>query len=533
MFKCVDLIGPIPTLYMDSKSRFQTNVGASLTIILVILSFLCFAAFGRDMLMKSNPTMYQLNKFNMTNEIRFEEIPFSIGLMKIGGYPIKDLSRKLEFRFIYAITNTSDIENPTKFIKYDLVQCSKTKIFEKNYLDINSKLIGDPVNFFCLPDFSNLTLFGQFGNPEFKIGRMYVSQCQNSTTKNDCYPLNEIQEDLREFYVQYTFLDRYYDLSDYKEPLKIFWKSDLIQLSAFSSRSDQYTYKILNIESDDGFILESNKNILTSQFDTKMVLTMGYNPDYFVLVTDVSNISSVAGRKYSKIQNVLANTGGFIKFVMMVFTTLNNFLVKYLFAEKIYFKSLSKYMDFYQNFNSKHFKDINKSLEIHTTVSKLLRNNLVTNKITTKQKPKLNLRNILPPKPLRCRSFICIETNKFRLMNKINNIFKKEMDAVELFYLTQKFKFAEKIIFGKEEKKWKNILVHWNIIELGSMKTNYDKKQILHNKKNSNTLDKLLTEKRTLDTNSLIINELKQALVLIEDSNENRLETPHYKACSH
>ena len=160
--KAFDYIGFTPQLYIDSLKRFKTSLGGSLTILLVILSLLAICAFGKDLLFKENPSLYQYDKFSLTNTIDFKEIPFVIGLMKPGGFSIENLNRKVEITIDYSMTNSSNLEVPTKDLIYDLIPCVSSNLFKNDVMNITKNTIGDPKNFYCLPDNLNLTWYGKF-----------------------------------------------------------------------------------------------------------------------------------------------------------------------------------------------------------------------------------------------------------------------------------------------------------------------------------------------------------------------------------
>jgi hypothetical protein len=531
--KCLDFIGFTPQLFVDSSQRFQTRLGGFLTILVVLLSLLSLSAFGKDMIFKENPTLYQYDQFNVNNEIDFKEIPFLIGLMKLGGFSISEISRKLQVTLQYAITNSSNTDNPTEFIFYDLVPCLQCNLFKNNMMNIKKNLIGDPANFYCLPDNLTLSWFGQFGNPNFRIGRLYVRQCQNSTSNNSCLPIEEIQKDLTEFYAQYIFLDRYYDLTNYEQPVTAYWRSDLLQLGGYSSRSDQYTTRVLSLKSDEGLILETNNQITTSQFNSKIALAMGFNPQFFLLlVTDISNISTVLGRKYAKVQAIMANTGGFVKFVLLIIATFNNFISRYLFIEKIYLKSFIKYNQFYSGFNNSKKganpltspKEKNKKFTIPIVTNNYVnnnKNNVVSNSILISsnnnekniykknkvyEKKKLNYQN------LKCFSFLCYKKKRFDTLDQLDKIFISQMDVIKIFYLSKKFILTENLIFGNLGQKWKDLLVHIDITEI----IRSSKKKPYSNEINDmwKSLDILKNTPKTIDAHQILCEEIFKSDIL-------------------
>jgi hypothetical protein len=151
-FKLLDLLGPKVTLYSRSSSTLKTNSGAILTLIIGIFSIVCFVGLGMDMILRRKPSLYEYRMFNLTSEIKLEKIPFAIGIMRPGGGVINELNRKLRIFFEYALTNSSNLIQPTKFVNYNLVPCKETTLFKQNINEIKSKIIGQEDRFFCLPE---------------------------------------------------------------------------------------------------------------------------------------------------------------------------------------------------------------------------------------------------------------------------------------------------------------------------------------------------------------------------------------------
>jgi hypothetical protein len=312
-FKKLDLLGPKVTLYSQSSSTLNSNSGAILTLIIAVFSIICFVGLGMDMIFRRNPSLYEYRMFNLTSEIKLEKIPFAIGIMRPGGGVINELNRKLKIYYKFAITNSSNLNQPTEYSIYDLVECKETTLFKENIKEIKSKIIGQEDRFFCLPEEFKQSIVGQFGNPFFKLAQIYVDYCKNSTEVNTCLPKEIIKNDLSVFFAQYLFIDYYSDLTDYENPMKPYWRSNLVQLSSSSHRTDEYTYRIMNVITDNGLIMESTSITSSFQFESKISLVNGQNNEFILTIrTDVSNLNLFSGRKYMKLQLVIANTGGLI-----------------------------------------------------------------------------------------------------------------------------------------------------------------------------------------------------------------------------
>ena len=130
-FTSLDFIGMKPGLYINQSERHKTKIGAFLTIIISIFSILVFFDFGLDMLGKKNPSLFESKYFNLTSEMSLKMIPFMLGLMKIAGFTIPDLKRNIQMTLKFAITNSSNSQEPTIFTDMALSPCKESAFSNK------------------------------------------------------------------------------------------------------------------------------------------------------------------------------------------------------------------------------------------------------------------------------------------------------------------------------------------------------------------------------------------------------------------
>jgi hypothetical protein len=505
LFKMFDLLGPEIKFYSQSSSKLKSNLGSVLTIIIFLFSILCFIGLGMDMIFKRNPSLFEYRNFNLTSEIELAKMPFSIGIMRPGGGIINEIRRKVKVYFKYSITNSSNLNQPTEYKIFDLVPCTEVNLFKSNENSIKSKLIGDIDRFYCLPNNFKESLVGQFGNPFFQIGQIYVDYCRNSTELSYCLPLEIIKADLYLFFAQYVFLDYYSDLIDYENPLKAYWRSNLIQLSSSSFRTDEYTFRVMNVLTDEGLIMDSSRLLSSFQFDSKSGITSNANnQNILVIRNDISNINLFTGRKYMKIQLVIANTGGFIKFLTMLASFLLSYLNRYFYIETIYMNSLSFFnklcidepsTSLYQNskiqmvqlpvnnnfleFNS-DFVGKNKSQKSFNKETEIIKKTEKNENLTQEKTKNFNFRKIIYKKINVC-SPLCFNNRSMSSIKKLDNCFKSEMDIFNLFLLFQNYKLIENIIFDENSKRSLDYIFHINLVNLVKGNENIFRKTELKN----------------------------------------------------
>ncbi len=69
-----DLIGGTPKLFIDNSKKHKSKMGAIFSIIIAILSMLCFAGFGLDLFQKKRPELFNSREFSYDTSIAGNQI---------------------------------------------------------------------------------------------------------------------------------------------------------------------------------------------------------------------------------------------------------------------------------------------------------------------------------------------------------------------------------------------------------------------------------------------------------------------------
>jgi len=359
-----------------------------------------------------------------------------------------------------------------------------------------------------------------------------VTECKNSTINNNhCYPREEIlkDKDLTSFWGHYIYVDRYLDLTNYDQPIKEYWRSDLLPLFSHSTRSDLYTSRIVEIRSDEGIVLESFNNGKTNNLYNKGTSTADYNNEHFLSIgTDVNNISLVLGRKYLKIQAVMANAGGFIKSILLILIFINKFVSRRLYIEQIYINSVAQYNEFYKNFSLSAKNNYETELNSQTNRSNLknpieektinsdglkvlpLIKNNKEDIYNQKNKYHGNEKRKIRYKKLGIASFLCFKKKQFKITDHLDKIYTSQMDVIKLFYLFKRFTFTEKLIFGISGEKWKNFIVDKTIATFQKNNKNLKSDDLVA------SLENLKNTQNVLDINKILYREIVENEIIKE-----------------
>jgi hypothetical protein len=462
IIKSSDIIAPQPSWYVQGETRYKTILGGLLSILVAMLSILCFMGFGLDLFQRQRPIVYNSRQLILNNALKRNQTDFVLAPMMGGSQSIPNVDRKLKL-FIQVIDTNIDRENVTINKRYNLIPCSESTTYMENYNDIQSQLFGNHSKYYCLPQELTDDLSGKFGNANYIVYDFHVAFCMDRNDTDVCDDLTDIQDRLKLFYIHFLYLDHYLDLTDYASPFKEIWTSDLIQVTATARRSEEYYYKIVNINDDIGWILEDFDESQIFQFDSRSSITQGFDGvDILECKVSISNLNDNYVRKYVKLQEIFANTGGFVKFLLMFLSVITEYYSDRCFLNYILNKTLTK-DHFFNNLVNFDGRPLSKACVMVNQINKStdpIRCDYVSELQLKKEyclaNKKLQAKNLL--------SFCYRKNKKNQLLGNLNELYKKKMDVFTILKYLSRTSLMEQIVFGKEGQDCLKILHYHEMI---------------------------------------------------------------------
>ena len=152
-----------------------------------------------------------------------------------------------------------------------------------------------------------------------------MTYCNNQTEKAKgfgvvCKPKEKIESVLSSYSARFAFFDSYLVHQNFKEPLQPYLNSILLQGSNEKYNRLKAFFQNTYYETDDGWLLEELRNNYGFNFVRQEVTidtrteSQKYIPQTFFQLTianDPSGFHEKYTRKYRKIQNIMADIGGF------------------------------------------------------------------------------------------------------------------------------------------------------------------------------------------------------------------------------
>ena len=360
-FKKFDIISPRISIYHKGSLMHSSIFSGIISIISVLFIFIIAIYYSFDMILKTNPKVYNIEsyiedvpifKVNYTSFFHF------INIVTVGRTPEIDGIDFTKFRIIgskayYSVylhnnikglnhwiygpcNNSSDLGEIAKLITYDFFQkCACIK----KYYDHNTGKYYDIGN----PNFKWPEIGHGSSNDENMMYNIYLQNCNENNigeiigNDSQCKNITEINKYFQNskgqkiFYLY--FLDHYINNSDYRNPNKPYFSriETPFESGLFSVHSMKFNPSL--IKTDSGIIIPKIKEELSYAFDRneEYIKDKGVNDDIYVSYSLLfKNVMIEAERKYKKIQDIISEIGGFYKFAQLFAFYLNYFYHSYI-----------------------------------------------------------------------------------------------------------------------------------------------------------------------------------------------------------
>ena len=315
--KC-DFIGITPRLFFKGSFRFKTQIGGFLSLILTIFSLTISINFMYIFFSKNSFTLYE----NIVTRRRAQKI-----------YSRQDISIILLDKYFQKIENSSQIYSvyadiwtdkryyeqgsyisKTEIVPVPTEQCN-VSTYEKSNLWKDEKLINESYCFSQDAIDNHINSTGVYGETGYTGIVFWISLCTNSSTKNDCYPLEKSRELLDNVFVYVKILDIYFEHGNLNENAIEYIRSELIQASSSNYKRHWYLFQEVEYISDDGILfIKQNKNTFTTLSSSYNSVDNRANPTienaFFALSLNMDGTKKIINRKYCKVQNLFSDING-------------------------------------------------------------------------------------------------------------------------------------------------------------------------------------------------------------------------------
>ena len=361
-----DFLSTKPNLKINKKVRLK-NISSGLASLIAIMMIVSISLyFSTQLIVRENSSIIFNSVPNYEEKLNLSELPYMIGLFTNLGTPIQDSENifyiQSEIWNMYYDKTEGKSKQVAERITIKQEKCDIDKHFGK-YRDYFKEL-PDISSYLCpIPEQNNITIFRQFSTESIFIGH-YIARCVNNTALNrTCKDPATIQSSLANTYVTYKFFEYSINHKNITSPGYLSLRSDGLSVSSSIFTRYWYYLKTITYSSDMGFIFEDL--VIQNYFEVSRAVQnvnlnfQGTVPGSFALISLTMDYKSdFYHRSFLKAQSLLANIGGMIKGILLIF----EIIFYYTNTELYYYEIISSFFKIKSEQNSIEIPNLNNRL---------------------------------------------------------------------------------------------------------------------------------------------------------------------------
>ena len=482
-FSSIDFFGLSYNFNIDGEETHKTNSGAFFTIFYFVIIIGLFFGFGVDLYQRKRPKVSNSNKIVDYQETMLSNNNFTFAFRvedRTGAMIQNDSIVSLELTYFYYIMGK---DGAWKSIFSDILpfkKCGEFNLTKEKEVFYNISL----ASWYCV-DFDNFKIGGNWdGN--FVYGLIVnTKQCQYSKNKT-CLKEDDLKLSFQDeltgsnYFYSFLYMEALPEMDNFEKPINthLINKYDLLNLK-LTKRSIHF-YKQVTAENDKGWFISDLENLnyyssdsIISDFSLKEEFSQDVLYTHLIYLR---NKIDIYNRSYTKIQEVIANIGGFTKIFFSILSYIYLYLGKVLKNTFLIKKIESGVYEDYE------FKRNEEKINMSSSINKL---NLKENFNNTFNK---NHNNIFPhfrvDLPQNSPNILISKNNVLLKENVINpikqfkiNFFEKKNDPViylkKINYQNNNNISSRKILNQDEHK--------FNLLNLSFFRNFCKKRQALEN----------------------------------------------------
>ncbi len=342
----IDLYGLSVPLRYQQKSKFNTIIGASLSLITIISIFTVLMIFIVDIFNHKDFKIIQNSEqIYGKKQVDFSKVPILIGFINDSGRPVKIdptyLKITLDRNDHYPEINSEGImtlrreSTPIK-----LEYCDLNRHFDNDSEVIDMIKYYEYDKYLCPVPGQNLTIAGRFGDSihGYDMLEIHLIKCENNNQIHLCATEEEMQMFYKNSYMSIIYLSEAVDHYDVYHPIRKSFRSEVFLVVSNSVKRYYYYFSPGTYTSDTGYLFENEEVFNYSEYQTTVIDFVDEEDQSFYSGETLVEVSFSCmdryvhyERIYSKIQDCFGNIGGWIRIILIV----GQFVSDY-FSEKIF-----------------------------------------------------------------------------------------------------------------------------------------------------------------------------------------------------
>ena len=307
---------PSDRITFENHPNFSTLIGKFASWMLIAISVLTFVNFGSDMFYHKNPRS-MLSQI-VTPDPAYVEISENGYFMTFGLQDLRNKSIHYVDESIYTVQmlQRTKVGTNITLVPIPVGRCSIDQVPDRD--DLKGYYARNQINNqYCVKNESQAetALQSTWDGPFYKNILLNIYPCKNSSIPGSivCKPTEIIQAYLNSANYAMYFTNLAIDPGNFEKPITSFGKQLYTPISYTTLTYIEMLFGHFEFSSDEGFLIEDLNTTKSVQYlANRQILSFSSN---MVVQIDMKldKVKNIYTRKYSKLQEVLANMGGIIK----------------------------------------------------------------------------------------------------------------------------------------------------------------------------------------------------------------------------
>lgn len=327
IIKRIDTIGINIWFNFQGQFNIKSIFGGLLSIVFVAITASLFLGFGIDLYQRKNPK----TSFN-TMITDYEEVPTSNSKFTLA-FRLEDTFGQFfnksdiayiqvyYFKFIQSSIGEWSLDNYTIT---DPVKCSNLS----NYKEKEEQLSISLSQWYCFNFDNNITLGGSWAGNYVNGIQIISYQCKDEFKGGKCAPKEKVISSFQNnitgsgLFYSFLYMDSLPTLDDFSSPINQTLTNSFEMLNLQTTKRSVQYLKTVGVNTDNGWLFSDNSlkyiyssDYISTDFSMKSEWDQNVVYNHFIYLGTKKEIYS---RSYTKVQEIFAQIGGFLKFFDML-----------------------------------------------------------------------------------------------------------------------------------------------------------------------------------------------------------------------
>lgn len=319
--KKISIFGKDLQFEKDYNNKFVSLSSLILTIFVIIFTIIVGFIFGKEIYERKTPKFTSSKSPVSFENTKFfiQDMPILLNFRTKNVQPISDETIRKVLSFKLSLLTFHD--GIGKFTEKEIKKCNVNEFKNKEYEKLLEKEFSVPdLVYYCIsPD---EYVQSKRGATESQVLNIIVDKCIGN-----CLP--NIDNFVEGMYAAFSYLNSYVDPFDYNNPIKYYFEKFPIRLNNKLSKEITYSFTKNTLLTNKGWIFSDSKIQHYVTYDNVLRDVFLSDTNLLNIFIDSPTLVYYTTREYMKIQDLLANIGGFFNATYLILSFVFTNMLKF------------------------------------------------------------------------------------------------------------------------------------------------------------------------------------------------------------